>query len=156
MIISLAGTLQTSMEPYPVTGKTIYPVLTTKVIIETLPSVQMEAHQQLMGLSGMNTKAKAAMYIVLEHFLGRGTDNDTPPYTDNPDSVDVYFVVNMSNNLDFDPKTQKVYMAGDLESEVTGGNDWSHGIVMTDIGDGYWSYHWRGAAASDTPTHSKL
>lgn len=90
-------------------------------------------------------------HIVLDHFLGRGTDNDAPPYTDNPDSVDVYFVVNMSNNLDFDPKTQKVYMAGDLESEVTGGNDWSHGIVMTDIGDGYWSYHWRGAAASDTP-----
>ena len=61
MIISLAGTLQTSMEPYPVIGKTIFQELTTKVIIETLPSVQMEVHQQLMGLSGMNTKAKAAM-----------------------------------------------------------------------------------------------
>ena len=89
--------------------------------------------------------------VVLDHFLGRGTENDAPPYTDNPDSVDVYFVVNMSNNLDFDPKTQKVHMAGDLESEVTGGNDWSHGIVMTDMGDGYWSYHWRGASSNETP-----
>ena len=67
MIISLAGTLQTSMEPYPVTGKTIYPVLTTKVIIETLPSVQMETHQQLVEHSFMNTKA-AAMTICIRSF----------------------------------------------------------------------------------------
>ena len=91
-------------------------------------------------------------YVIgLNHFLGRGPDNDSPPYEDDPDSVDVYFVVNMSNNLDFDPNTQKVHMAGDLESQVTGGNDWSHGIVMTDIGDGYWAYHWRGAANSERP-----
>ena len=62
MIISLVDTLQTSMEPYPVTGKTIYPVLTIKVITETLPSVKMEAHQQLLEHSSMNTKA-AAMTI---------------------------------------------------------------------------------------------
>jgi len=87
----------------------------------------------------------------LKHFLGRGTSNDNPPFTNQADSVDVYFVVNMSNNLDFDGSTQKVYMAGDLESEVTGGNDWSHGIEMKDIGDGYWAYHWRGAKSDDQP-----
>ena len=27
----------------------------------------------------------------------------------------------MSNNLDFNPATQQVHMAGDLESEMTGG-----------------------------------
>ncbi len=91
-------------------------------------------------------------YVIgLNHFLGRGPDNDSPPYEDDADSIDVYFVVNMSNNFDFDPNTQKVHMAGDLESQVTGGNDWSHGIVMTDIGDGYWAYHWRGAKNSERP-----
>ena len=42
-------------------------------------------------------------------------------------------------------------MAGDLESEMTGGGDWSHGIVMTDLGNGYYGYHWKGAKNSEAP-----
>ena len=61
-------------------------------------------------------------YHHVMHFLGRGPSNDAPPFTEKEDSVDVYFVVNMSNAKDY--TGQQVYMAGDLESEVTGGGDW--------------------------------
>ena len=88
-------------------------------------------------------------YHHVMHFLGRGPSNDAPPYTEKQDSVDVYFVVNMSNVKDY--TGQQVHMAGDLESEVTGGNDWSHGIKMKDIGNGYWAYHWRGIASDGNP-----
>ena len=99
-----------------------------------------------MQLELLHEHESSPNYIVLDHFLGRGPDNDTPPFTDKADSVDVYFVVNMSNNLDFDPKTQKVHRSRMLQVETIG-----HGIVMNDIGDGYWSYHWRGAATTDLP-----
>ena len=72
----------------------------------------MEAHQQLLEHSSMNTKAADDDHIVLTISLVE-EQIMTLHHTDNPDSVDVYFVVNMSNNLDFDPKTQKVHMAGD-------------------------------------------
>ena len=111
-----------------------------------LPGANYSGNNFKMDLSS-NTDASKTM----THYLGRGPDNDTPPYTANADSIDVYFRVNMSNNLDFDPNTQKVHMAGDLESEVTGGGDWSHGIVMDNLGNGYYGFHWRGIKNSEVP-----
>ena len=111
-----------------------------------LPGANYSGNNFKMDLSS-NTDASKTM----THYLGRGPDNDTPPYTANADSIDVYFRVNMSNNLDFDPNTQKVHMAGNLESEVTGGGDWSHGIVMDNLGNGYYGYHWRGIKNSEVP-----
>lgn len=70
-------------------------------------------------------------------------NSETPPFVDVPDSLDVYFRVNMSTNTDFDPATQQVHMAGSLEG-------WSHSIVMNREGDSdYYNYHWRGNAVAE-------
>ena len=81
-----------------------------------LPGANYSGNNFKMDLSSNTETSKT-----VTHYLGRGPSNDTPPYTANADSIDVFFRVNMSNNLDFNPATQKVHMAGDLESEVTGG-----------------------------------
>tara|TARA_B100001248_G_scaffold125881_1_gene94407 strand:- start:91 stop:2703 length:2613 start_codon:yes stop_codon:yes gene_type:complete len=111
-----------------------------------LPGANYSGDNFKMDLSSNTETSKT-----VTHYLGRGPSNDTPPYTANTDSIDVFFRVNMSNNLDFNPATQKVHMAGDLESEMTGGGDWSHGIVMTDLGGGFYGYHWKGAKNADAP-----
>lgn len=72
-------------------------------------------------------------------------NSDTGPFEDDPDSLDVYFRVNMSTNTDFNPETQQVHIAGSLEG-------WSHSIIMTREGDSdYYGYHWRGFAVADAP-----
>ena len=114
-----------------------------------LPGADYQGNNRIITLSADNSEED------LNHYLGRGPDNDTPPYTAT-DSIDIYFRVNMSNNLDFNPATQKVHMAGDLESEVTGGDNWSHGIEMTNLGDGYWGYHWRGKSGLTEPLNYKF
>ena len=72
-------------------------------------------------------------------------NSETGPFTDDADSLDVYFRVNMATNTDFNPETQQVHMAGSLEG-------WSHTIVMNREGtSSYYNYHWRGAAVADAP-----
>ncbi len=75
------------------------------------------------------------------HYLGRGPDNDTPPYTPT-DSVDVYFRVNMALNPDFDPDNDVLSIVGHFPQ---GGSDnsWSPGTYkLTREGTSdYWSYH---------------
>ncbi len=62
------------------------------------------------------------------------------PFEDDPDSLDVYFRVNMEHWIDqnlFDPAEDSVHIAGNLEG-------WSHSIVMEREGaSGYYNAHYK-------------
>lgn len=53
---------------------------------------------------------------------------DGAPFVDDPDSLDVFFRVNMSTNAAFNPETQNVHIAGSLEG-------WSHTIILDREGE---------------------
>ncbi len=67
------------------------------------------------------------------------------PFTDNPDTMDVYLRVNMGANVDFDSKTGTVYLAGDIVTP-----NWSPGsVAMNQEGSSdYWNLHVECAAGS--------
>ncbi len=69
---------------------------------------------------------------------------DGAPFVDDPDSLDVFFRVNMSTNANFDPETQAVHIAGSLEG-------WSHSIILDREGDSdYWSGQYKVNAVDST------
>lgn len=71
--------------------------------------------------------------------------NGDTPFTDDPDTLDVYFRVNMATNTDFNPATQNVHIAGSLEG-------WSHTIVMEqEASSSYYNYHFKLAPVDSAP-----
>ncbi len=80
--------------------------------------------------------------LSVSHYLGRGPDNDTPPYTASADTVDILFRVNMGMNPDFKPGTDVLSVVGHFPQ---GGNNnmWSPGTYQfSRVGSSdYWQFH---------------
>ena len=62
----------------------------------------------------------------------------TPPYVDDPDSIDVYFRVNMSTNTTFNPAVDTVCIAG---NPIHIGWDPPHKKMTRELSTDYWHYH---------------
>jgi hypothetical protein len=81
-------------------------------------------------------------------YVSNGWD---PPYTPS-DSFDVYFRINMSTNVGFNPATQILSIVGGFPSPTGQANMWSPGTYrLTREGStsNYWGYHLKLAQSSD-------
>ncbi|MFH1851071.1 MAG: lamin tail domain-containing protein [Candidatus Neomarinimicrobiota bacterium] len=78
-------------------------------------------------------------------YLGRGPDNNNPQYTADPDSIDLFFRVNMSTNTDFDPSIHTLSVAGSFQSWTPGASP----MIQEGTSD-YWNLHAKIGANGDT------
>ena len=104
MILNLADIYPILMALFLLIGKMIY-------LVQTIPVIILK-----WIYSNSNTNASK----LITHYLGRGPDNDTPPYTEKQDSS-MYTLLSICQTILILIPGQQVHMAGDLESEVTGG-----------------------------------
>jgi len=94
-----------------------------------------------MGDNRLLTTGTSDTVLALD-YLGRGPDNNNPPYTPT-DSVDIYFKVNMSGNPVFDPETEAPSLVGHFPAPDKDGDMWNpNAYQFTRIGDtDFWEYH---------------
>jgi hypothetical protein len=76
----------------------------------------------------------------------------TMPYVDSPDSIDVYFRVNMGANVEFNPESGNVYIVGAFPNQDGSDNMWvPDKYALTQEGSStYYNYHLKLAEPMDS------